>query len=101
MREGRGADIFRFNKRTESVVGIARDRIADFQAGSSGTSVDRIDLRPIDARTNVTGNQAFTFIGTGAFSGISGQLRIALSGSTTVVSGDVNGDSVADFQIGL
>ena len=101
MTGGAGADIFLFNNRTESVVGASRDRITDFDAGTSGTSVDRIDLRPIDARTNVAGNQAFTFIGTSVFSGISGQLRIALSGSTTIVSGDVNGDSVADFQIGL
>ncbi len=98
---GTGADIFLFSKQTESIVGISRDQIVDFNAGSSGTSVDKIDLRPIDARTNVAGNQAFTFIGTSAFSGISGQLRISLSGSTTIVSGDVNGDSVADFQIGL
>jgi Ca2+-binding RTX toxin-like protein len=98
---GAGADIFQFNKRSESVAGTARDRIIDFNAGSPGTYVDRIDLRPIDARTNVAGNQAFTFIGTSAFSGISGQLRIVLSGSNTFVNGDVNGDRVVDFQIGL
>ncbi len=98
---GPGSDIFLFNKPTESAVGTSRDRITDFNAGSSGTSVDKIDLRPIDAKTNVVGNPAFTFIGTGAFSGVSGQLRISLSGTTTIVSGDVNGDSVADFQIGL
>jgi hypothetical protein len=86
---------------TESVVGTSRDQITDFNAGSPGSYVDCIDLRPIDARTNATGNQAFTFIGTSTFSGVSGQLRIARSGSTTIVSGDVNGDSLADFQIGL
>ncbi len=98
---GPGADIFLFNNTSETAAGAARDQITDFNAGSSGTSVDKINLRPIDAKTNVAGNQAFTFIGTNAFSGVSGQLRIALSGSTTIVSGDVNGDSVADFQIGL
>jgi serralysin len=101
MTGGPGSDIFVFDKIAESKAGTARDAIADFNAGSSGTSVDRIDLRKIDAKTGVAGNQAFTFIGTSAFSNIKGQLRIALSGSTTIVSGDVNGDSVADFQIGL
>ncbi|MGQ0485482.1 MAG: hypothetical protein ACT4SY_09050 [Hyphomicrobiales bacterium] len=101
MTGGAGFDIFGFNNQTESVIGNSRDRIVDFNAGSPDTTVDRIDLRPIDARTNVAGNQAFTFIGTNAFSGVSGQLRISLSGSTTIVSGDVNGDAVADFQIGL
>jgi Ca2+-binding RTX toxin-like protein len=98
---GTGNDVFIFNKWGESPTGTARDKITDFDAGASDTSVDRIDLRPIDARTNVAGNQAFTFIGTGAFTGISGQLRIALSGTTTIVSGDINGDMTADFQIGL
>ncbi|HLF20864.1 MAG TPA: calcium-binding protein, partial [Aestuariivirga sp.] len=101
MTGGAGPDIFVFDKTSESVVGAARDTIADFNAGSATTSVDRIDLRNIDAKTGVAGNQAFSFIGTSAFSGIKGQLRIFLSGSTTIVSGDVNGDSTADFQIGL
>ena len=98
---GAGADIFLFNNRTESVVGTSRDRITDFNAGSPGNYVDRIDLRPIDAKTNVVGNQAFTFIGTVSFSGTKGELRVKQSGTTAIVQGDVNGDSVADFQIGL
>ena len=96
-----GQNIFRYESIQESLPNGFRDRISGFQAGTTASFVDRIDLRPIDAKTNVIGNQAFTFIGTAAFSGISGQLRISPSGSTTIVSGDVNGDSVADFQIGL
>jgi hypothetical protein len=38
---------------------------------------------------------------TSASPGVSSQLRISLHGSTTIVSGDVNGDRVADFEIGL
>ena len=98
---GSGNDIFVFNRRSESPIAAGRDRILDFNPGTSSTSADRIDLRSIDAKTNVAGNQAFTFIGTHAFSGVSGQLRISLSGSTAIISGDVNGDSTADFQIAL
>ena len=47
------------------------------------------------------GNQAFTYIGTAVFSGISGQLRIRQSGAHAIVSGDVNGDKTADFEIAL
>ena len=47
-------------------------------------------------------DQAFTFIGTNPFTlDTSGQLRLSLSGSTTIVSDDVNGDRVRDFQIAL
>ncbi len=96
-----GSDLYRFEKLTDSAVGAMRDQITDFSAGSAGTSIDKIDLGPIDAKSDVAGNQEFTFIGASAFSGISGQLQITLSGTTTIVSGDTNGDSEADFQIAL
>jgi serralysin len=70
--------------------GASVDTIKDFVRGS-----DRIDLRGIDANTKVSGNQAFSFIGKSDFSGKAGQLKFA----SGVVSGDVNGDGVADFQI--
>ncbi len=97
MNGGPGSDIFVFDKLSESLVGAARDTIADFNAGSAGTSVDRIDLHKIDARTG-PGNQAFTF---GPFNGTKGRLRARRAGTATIVEGDVNGDNVADFQIGL
>ena len=57
---------------------------------------DKIDLSTIDADTDGTaGNQVFAFIGTGAFTGVDGQLRC----SAGVIQGDVNGDKVADFEI--
>jgi serralysin len=67
--------------------------IADFIAAQG----DRIDLRPIDANTLVAGAQAFTWIGGASFGSVAGQLRFA-DGS---LSGDVDGNGVADFQIGL
>ena len=43
------------------------------------------------------------FIGVGAFTGVAGQLRYVASAlnQVTVVEGDINGDSVADFQLTL
>lgn len=93
---GAGADRFVFDSIAHSKVG-APDRIADF----SHAEGDRIDLRPIDANTGAGGNQAFSFIGTAAFGHHAGELHYAITGSTTTISGDVNGDAKADFSIVL
>ncbi|WP_221939022.1 hypothetical protein, partial [Mycobacterium sp. KBS0706] len=56
----------------------------------------------IDANTGVAGDQAFTFIGAGLFTGVAGQLRAAnTSPGVTTIAGDVNGDGVSDFHIQL
>jgi len=86
---GRGADRFVFKSVSESR-GSAIDTISAFVLGS-----DHIDLSGIDASTRASGDQAFTFIGATAFSGKAGQLKF----SRGLVSGDVNGDKTADFQI--
>ncbi len=86
-----GADIFDFNFRTETAVGARRDVILDFDHIEG----DRIDLRDIDANIGRTGNQAFTFIGGDAFNERAGELRF----KSGIVSGDINGDGRADFQI--
>ncbi len=92
MTGATGADKFDFNLTTESVRGVNRDVILDFIRAQG----DKIDLSTIDADTDGTaGNQAFAFIGTGAFTGVDGQLRC----SAGIVQGDVNGDRVADFEI--
>ena len=79
---------------------VSRDIITDFINGT-----DRIDLSAIDANTLAGGNNAFTFIGTGVFSGGgaagAGQLRYSFAGTDTLVEGDVDGDGTADFQIQL
>ena len=54
---GSGADTFVFQASSDSRRS-AVDTIQDFVSGS-----DRIDLRGIDAKTSVAGDQAFTFIG--------------------------------------
>ncbi|HMI95583.1 MAG TPA: calcium-binding protein [Micropepsaceae bacterium] len=90
---GAGSDNFVFTDIAQSTVAIAgRDEVADFNQ-------DKIDLKLIDANTGLAGDQAFTLIGTAAFSGVAGELRYALSGGNTLVTGDVNGDATADFAV--
>jgi serralysin len=88
---GAGADVFDFDSRKETLPG-AWDTIRDFLRGA-----DHIDLRTIDANTLVGGNQAFSFIGKSGFTGKAGQLKFGGG----VLSGDINGDTVADFQINV
>jgi Ca2+-binding RTX toxin-like protein len=93
---GSGADRFVYNAVTESTAGV-RDLITDFSRADG----DKISLNAIDANVNASGNQNFSFIGANAFSGAAGQLRFEVIGGHAFVSGDVNGDRVADFQIEL
>lgn len=90
---GAGADIFRFLTLSDSVVGSHRDTIEDFKAGT-----DRIDLTAIDAIAGTASNDAFTFISTG-FTHLAGQVRF--DAVKHILSGDVNGDGLADFEIAL
>ena len=85
---GAGNDTFIYKHINESTVAL-KDVITDFTRGQ-----DKIDLSAIDANTTQAGNQAFSFIGSANFSN-AGQVRFAGG----VVSGDVNGDKVADFAI--
>ncbi|MBP1883001.1 calcium-binding protein [Sinorhizobium mexicanum] len=91
LNGGTGTDSFDFNAISESAVGSRRDVIADFHR----SEWDVIDLSTIDADTTWSGNQKFVFIGSAAFSGDAGELNFR----SGVVSGDVNGDGYADFQI--
>jgi Ca2+-binding RTX toxin-like protein len=96
LRGNRGNDAFVFNSVSESRAGATtRDVIRDF------TTADVIDLHGIDANVLVGRNQAFTFIGSGAFTG-AGQLRFEADGAgNTLVQANVNGDLTADFEIHL
>lgn len=90
---GSGNDTFVFSSLSDSMVANP-DMITDF-----GNGKDKINLSAIDARTNASGDQAFTWIGTSAFTGVAGQLRYYQSGGDTFVTGDLNGDAVGDFSI--
>jgi Ca2+-binding RTX toxin-like protein len=91
---GAGADRFVFQAASDSPFGGQRDYISDFVAG-----LDTIDLAAIDASTALGGDQGFSFIGGGAFSRTAGELQAVFSGANTLVSGDVDGNGRADFQI--
>ena len=71
------------------------DRITDFASG------DRIDLSAVDASSLSGGDQAFTFLGTGDFTHSAGELRYEQVNGNTYLSGDTNGDGLADFMIKL
>ena len=72
MTGGTGADRFVFTNSLDSPSAGSFDIIHDF----SHAEGDKIDLRGIDANLSPRGNQAFTFIGTKAFSGKLGELRV-------------------------
>ena len=93
---GLGRDTFVFNDIGDSFDGLF-DTITDFSHGQG----DRISLGAIDANVNRDRDQGFTFIGTKEFSGVAGQLRYYHDGGDTFVSGDVNGDGIGDFLIGI
>lgn len=94
---GDGADRFDFDSIKEAGRKPgARDHIIDFVSGQ-----DRIDLSTIDANVKARGNQAFDWIGSGAFHHEAGELRYFVQGSSVVLAGDTDGNGRADFQIEL
>jgi VCBS repeat-containing protein len=97
LNGGAGADSFVFhNGDFAGLTYATADRIADF-THSAG---DIIDLSAVDAISGGADN-AFTFIGTNPFTDVAGQLRYEISGSNTMIYGDLNGDGVADIAIGV
>jgi Ca2+-binding RTX toxin-like protein len=95
LRGGLGNDIFRYSDLGDSngATNATRDRILDFASG------DLIDLSGIDAITGGS-DDAFAFIGNGAFTNVAGQLRSIDNGNGTfTIEGDVNGDGIADLAI--
>ncbi len=94
---GAGADIFSFANLTDSASGQA-DTIADF----SWIEADRINLAAIDANTGIAGDQAFAFLGTGAFiGGGAGSIRYQQSGGDTLVLVDSGNGGGAEMTIRL
>ncbi|MEA3032374.1 MAG: hypothetical protein QOH86_390, partial [Sphingomonadales bacterium] len=95
---GGSPDAFRYQSVAESTA-TSMDHILDFALG------DIIDLQKIDADTTQAGNQAFTFMsGASSFTGNghAGELiAVDNGGGIWTVSGDVDGDGVADFQLSV
>lgn len=92
---GAGADTFIFRGTDIDASGSAPDVITDF----SRVEKDRISLSMIDAKSATDADDGFKFIGTNAFSKQAGELRYTVSNGDSYVSGDTNGDGIADFTI--
>lgn len=94
MEGGTGNDTFRFL----STVGADGDTILDFQPG------DRLDLSAIDADASQAGNQSFTLANGGSFT-TTAQLTVTYEtradGEYTIVKGNVDAATDAEFQINL
>jgi Ca2+-binding RTX toxin-like protein len=99
MSGGNGADVFKFNSVAETgTTAATRDVITDFDR-----FMDTIDLTAIDADSTTKTFDRFDFIGSSAFSGEAGELRVGqtlIGGEIAyIVQGDRNGDGTADFAI--
>lgn len=90
-----GADRFAFRSGESGNTSASADKILDFSRAEG----DRIVVNLIDAKPATTVDDAFTFLGTGAFTGSAGQLRYQIIGSDTFVQGDIDGDTTADIFI--
>ena len=91
---GDGADTFVYlNKSDSSATNF--DVITDFNIAQG----DKIDLRAVDANSNLAGNQAFTYLGTASFTKQAGQLHFDVV--SHMLLGDTQGNGNADFAIQL
>ena len=93
---GLGADTFLFDLFSD--LGNTRtttDTLADFSQAQG----DHIDLSALDANSLLAGDQAFSYLGAGAFTRHAGELRSVATATGTTIYGDLNGDGVADFLI--
>jgi serralysin len=95
-----GTDTFDYDAVSHSGLGSSlRDVVGDFTGVGGTTRTEVIDLSTIDANTSASGNQAFTFRGTSAFSA-PGQIRVQASGtSDTLIQANVTGTSGAEMEI--
>lgn len=95
LNGGTGADRFYFFELGDTGnTNATADRIGDFSQAQG----DIIDLSQMDAVAGGA-NNAFTFIGSAAFSNVAGQLRYQQISGTTYVQGDIDGNGVGDFVI--
>jgi Ca2+-binding RTX toxin-like protein len=93
LEGGAGIDVFAFSTLAEAGVGARRDTIVDFESGEDFIYLAQMDA--IAATPEVL--DVWAFIHSSAFSGHAGELRYQQV--TGLLQGDVNGDTVADFQV--
>ncbi|MBS0341694.1 MAG: M10 family metallopeptidase C-terminal domain-containing protein [Proteobacteria bacterium] len=92
---GDGNDVYDFNAIAESPAGANKDVVNGFVSGA-----DKIDVSGIDAIAgNANPNDAFTYLGSAAFTNQAGQLRFDVA--TNTLQADVDGNGGADFEVQL
>ena len=92
-----GSDVFKYTSASDTGVGVGnRDKIHDFDAGTSTSSVDKIDLTAFI-------NSDFAFLGTGDFAagGTIAQVRVESNPGSSLIQIDVDADAVVDNEIQL
>ncbi len=93
-------DTFRYNLITDSGITAATwDTIFGFD--KVGATHDVIDLSLIDANPLLAGNQAFKFLGAGAFTALAGEVRLTVVGTDTYVHVDTNATAADEMTIKL
>jgi len=93
---GAGADTFVFSSSAESTLDQR-----DVLYGFSRADGDKINVSSIDANIDISGNQAFTFVGETSFSRSAGELRYVQKNGDTFVHADVDGNGLIDFTVKL
>ncbi|MDP3848257.1 MAG: calcium-binding protein [Pseudomonas sp.] len=91
---GAGVDTFDFNALSEMGLGALRDVVSDFVSGT-----DKIDLSTLDASTLVAGDQAFTLLALNA--ALTGAGQLSYNTTTHILSGSIDADAAAEFEIQL
>ena len=95
---GASGDQFIFATMADFAPATAPDAIGDF----SHAQGDKISLKPIDPDALTTGDQAFSFVGSAAFTTDARfQLRYDVTGTTATVQIDWNHDTIADATLVL
>ena len=95
LRGGGGNDIFYFGA-GDSGMGALADTIQDFATGT-----DDINLSAIDANTSASGDQPFSFVAVASSATVANSItwHYDAVNNRTIIHGDVNGNTTADFEI--
>jgi len=96
MTGGSGRDIFVWDDRESGSSRATADLVLDFR----GKEGDRLDLMLVDANTRLKGDQAFTFIGKGAFTK-AGQVRYEKTKKDTWIYLNTDADTAPEAVIRL
>ena len=93
---GLGADIFAYTSVSESGVATGTwDVITDFSSAQG----DKIDLSKIDANPLKKGDQAFTFIGSAAFSSTDATAQLMFDPATHMLYGSIDANASPEIAI--